>query len=520
MAKIQIDGYSLTLEDLINVARKDYDIVIKEQAIERIKNSRDIIDQIVEDEKTVYGVNTGFGSLSNVLISKEDTKQLQENLIRSHAAGFGDPLTEDIVRALMLIRINSLIKGYSGIRLSTVECLVDMLNKGVHPYIPEKGSLGASGDLAPLAHMVLPMIGLGKAYYRGELFEGKDAMAAAGISPIALSSKEGLALINGTSVLTAIGAVALYDSMVLAKYADIISALSFESFQGIIDAFDERLHVIRPHAGQIKTAANIRHLTKQSKYITKQGQLRVQDPYSFRCIPQVHGASKDGLAYIKEKVEIEINAVTDNPVVTLEGDVISGGNFHGEIMAQVFDYLAIVTAEIANISERRLERLINHSLSGNPSFLVPHPGVNSGFMIAQYAAAALVSENKVLAHPASVDSIPSSENQEDIVSMGTISARKAASIAENVRRVLATELMVAAQAIDIKAYGESKIKDPANKLGLGTGLLYELFRKEVAFIEYDKDVLMFDELEKASHFISKQKNIEAVENAIGQHLLD
>ena len=509
MNEIIINGNDLNLDQLVKVSRDYYHVVVDEKSIEKINYSRSIIDDIVENQKVVYGVNTGFGSLANVSVTKEETVQLQENLIRSHASGFGPYLDTDIVRAVMLIRINSLIKGYSGIRFEVIDTLLQMLNERVHPLIPSKGSLGASGDLAPLAHMVLPMLGLGLAEYEGEELEGIEAMKSAGIDVIRLSSKEGLALINGTTVLTAIGALATYDGINLAKYADIVSSISFQSFRGIIDAFDNRVHEIRPHKGQIKSAENIRFLTKGSTYITSQGQLRVQDPYSFRCIPQVHGASKDALYFAKEKVEIEINSVTDNPIVTLEGDVISGGNFHGEVMAQVFDYLCIAISEIANISERRIERLINNSLSGNPSFLVSHPGLNSGFMIAQYAAAALVSENKILSHPASVDSIPSSENQEDIVSMGSIAARKAYEINKNVQRVLATELMVACQAIDFKK--EFNLSDASK-------YIYSQFRKEVSFIEFDKDIQMYEELEKATNFIKNNEHIENVESLIDLEL--
>lgn len=509
MNDIIINGSNLSLSDINNVARGFYHVNIDENAIDKINYSRSIIDEIVESQKVVYGVNTGFGSLANVTITKDQTVQLQENLIRTHASGFGPYLDTDVVRAIMLIRINSLIKGYSGIRFEVIETLLSMLNERVHPLIPSKGSLGASGDLAPLAHMVLPMLGLGQAEFDGEILEGNKAMKRAGIDIIKLSSKEGLALINGTTVLTAIGALATYDGINLAKYSDIISSISFQSFRGIIDAFDNRLHEIRPHKGQLKTAENIRALTENSTYITKQGEIRVQDPYSFRCIPQVHGASKDALYYAKEKVEIEINSVTDNPIVTLEGDVISGGNFHGEPMAQVFDYLCIALSEIANISERRIERLINNSLSGNPSFLVSHPGLNSGFMIAQYAAASLVSENKILSHPGSVDSIPSSENQEDIVSMGTISARKAYEINSNVKRVLATELIIGCQSIDFKK--DFNLSDAGR-------YIYSQFRKEVSFLEYDKDIQMYEELDKATEFIKNYEHIENVESLINLEL--
>lgn len=509
MNKVILDGNSLTLDDVINVARKFYKVEISTSSIEKIAYSRKIIDEIIDKEKPVYGVNTGFGSLANKRISKKDLEQLQENLIRSHSAGFGNSFDTDIVRAILLIRINSLIKGFSGVRKLVIDTMVEMLNKRVHPIIPEKGSLGASGDLAPLSHMVLPMLGLGQAEYMGETLEGATAMQQAGIQTISLLSKEGLALINGTTVLTAVGALALYDGINLAKLSDCISSISLESNRGIIDAFDKRIHDFRPHKGQVKTAENIRKITEGSSLLTHQGEIRVQDPYSIRCIPQVHGATKDALYYIKEKVEIEINSVTDNPIVTLEGDVISGGNFHGEPMAMIFDYLGIALSEIANISERRIERLLNASLSENPSFLVSHPGLNSGLMITQYAAASLVSENKVLSHPASVDSIPSCENQEDIVSMGTISARKAYSISKNVRRVLATELLAASQSLSFR---ENFV------LGKGSDYMYKEFRKKVQFIEYDKDIQMYQELDKATEFLENAEIIKNIEKIVGVEL--
>lgn len=368
--EVVITGNDLTLEQLVAVARYDAKITIDADAAERIKASRAIVDKIVNSGAVVYGITTGFGSLCRVHISKEDCSQLQENLIRTHSCGFGKPFTRELTRAMMLIRINALVKGYSGIRPETLDTLIAMLNKGVHPYIPEKGSLGASGDLAPLSHMVLPMLGLGDAEYQGQLLPGREAMEKAGIPVIALQAKEGLALINGTPVLTAVGAMALWDGICLLKLSDVAAALSAEAMRGIIDAYDERIHVIRPHKGQLDTARNMRELLKNSTLITRQGELRVQDPYSIRCVPQVHGASKDSLAFVKEKVEIEINSVTDNPIILPDGDVISGGNFHGEPMALPFDFLGIGLAEIANISERRLERLLNNSLSGfRPSSL-------------------------------------------------------------------------------------------------------------------------------------------------------
>lgn len=503
---IVLDGNSLTLEDVVAVARDNAKVTIAESAEEAVNESRKIIDKIVEEKRVVYGVNTGFGSLCNVSISQDDTEQLQENLIRTHSSGFGDPLSEDVVRAIMLIRVNSLVKGYSGIRLSTVKALMGMLNAGVHPFIPEKGSLGASGDLAPLAHMVLPLLGLGKAYYQGELLPGKEAMNRAGLDIIKLSAKEGLAFINGTTVLTAIGALATYDSIELLKLSDIAGALSLEVHQGISSPFEENLHTIRPQSGQLATARNIRRLIAGSEHIGEATPDHVQDPYTLRCIPQIHGASKDTVAYVKKKVEIEINSVTDNPIITRDGKVISGGNFHGEPMAQPFDFLGIAASEIGNVSERRVERLVNTQLSKLPSFLVKYPGLNSGFMITQYACASIVSENKILAHPASVDSIPSCENQEDFVSMGTTAARTAMEIVKNSRRVVATEIMAACQALDLSERNTG--------LGKGTKPAYEAFRKSVDFIKHDKDIEMFDELNKATDALINGKMLSAVEDAV------
>ncbi|MGL5257196.1 MAG: histidine ammonia-lyase, partial [Proteocatella sp.] len=478
MNKIFITGNDLTIESVINVARNNFEVELTEAAKKQIIESRKIVDKLVEEEKVVYGITTGFGKFSNISISKEESRILQKNLIVTHAVGAGEPFEKEVVRAIILLRINNLSKGYSGAKLETVQTMVDMLNKGVHPIIPQKGSLGASGDLAPLSHMVLPMIGLGEAEYKGITYSGNEAMTLAGIDVIELTSKEGLALINGTQVMTAVGALTVYDSINLMKAADIANALEFEAHNGVIDALDERCHRVRPHKGQIDSAAIALNLLEGSKNTSRQGEVRVQDAYTLRCSPQVHGASKDAINYVKNKIEIEINSVTDNPMIFPETEeAISGGNFHGQPMALSFDFLGIALAEIANISERRMERCVNPALSELPAFLVKQGGVNSGFMIVQYSAAALVSENKVLAHPASVDSIPSSANQEDHVSMGTIAARKAREIMGNVRRVVAMELMCVCQAIDLRG----------NKgLGKGTKPAYETLRKLVPMLEDDR----------------------------------
>ncbi len=508
MSKIFIDGNSLTLESFINVVRKGYKVELTEEAIERIEKSRRLVDKFVEDEKVVYGITTGFGKFSDVSITKEETKKLQRNLIISHACGVGKPLDEETTRGVMLLRANALSKGYSGIRLSTLNTLIDMLNKGVHPVIPEKGSLGASGDLAPLSHMVLVMLGEGEAYYKGERLSGKEAMSKAGIPIVELTSKEGLALINGTQVMTSIGALAIYDGINLSKMADITAALTIEALNGIVDAYDEKVHKVRAHRGQMDTSKNLINLLDDSQMTTRQGEIRVQDAYTLRCIPQIHGASKDALKYVEDKVCIEINSATDNPLIFEESEeVISGGNFHGQPMALSFDFLGIALSELANVSERRLERLVNPALSGLPAFLAKNGGLNSGFMIVQYSAASLVSENKVLAHPASVDSIPSSANQEDHVSMGTIAARKAREILENARKVLAMELLAACQGIDLR---------DKKKLGKGTEIAYNIVREHIQTIE--EDTIMYKEINRCEELIKSNTIVDEIEEKVGKLL--
>ena len=511
MKKILIDGNSLTIEDVVKVARENYSIELTKEAIENVKRARSLVDKLVDEGKTSYGITTGFGKFSDVVISKEDSRQLQKNLIISHSCGVGNPLSEDIVRAIMLLRVNALSKGYSGIRIETLQTLIEMINKGVHPIIPEKGSLGASGDLAPLSHMVLTMIGEGEAIYKGKRLSSKEAMKEAKIEVLDyLSSKEGLALINGTQVMTAIGTLTVYDSLNLLKTADIALGLTMEALNGITCAMDEKVNLVRPHKGQINTAKNILEILDGSEMTSKQGEIRVQDAYSLRCSPQIHGASKDAIEYVKEKINIEINSVTDNPIIFPDQEeVISGGNFHGEPMALSFDFLGIALSEMANISERRLEKLVNPALShGLPAFLVNKGGLNSGFMIVQYSAASLVSENKVLAHPASVDSIPSSANQEDHVSMGTIAARKAREIMGNVRKVLSMEILASAQAIDLRG---------RKKLGVGTEAAYKVIREHTSFV--DKDRVMYKEINICEDIVKKNLLVEVVEEALGENLL-
>ncbi|BBE31984.1 histidine ammonia-lyase 1 [Tepiditoga spiralis] len=507
MKKLFIDGKSLNIEDFINVARNHYEVHLTEEAKEKMQKSRDVVEKIVENEKPVYGINTGFGKFCNVKISKEESKNLQKNLIMSHACGVGNPLKEDAVRGIMLLRANALANGFSGIRISTVETLLEMLNKNVIPVIPEKGSLGASGDLAPLAHMVLVMLGMGEAYYKNERLSGKEAMKKANIKTIELEGKEGLALINGTQVMTSIGALAIYDSKILLKTTDIAISMTSEALEGITDAYDSLVHEVRNQTGQIITAENLRRILNGSKNTTKQGEKRVQDAYTLRCVPQIHGASKDAFNYVNNVINNEINAVTDNPIIFPDEDkIISAGNFHGQPVALAMDFLAIAISEMANVSERRIERLVNTEHSKLPAFLVKDGGVNSGFMIAQYAAAALVSENKVLAHPASVDSIPSSANQEDHVSMGTIASRKAREIIYNASRVLAIELIAAVQAIDLRGGKE--------KLSPATKSVYNLIRKNISYWEKDRE--MYPDINNAAELILNNSIVKEVENIIGE----
>lgn len=506
METVIITGQDLTLEDMVSVCRNGAPVALDEKAKERVLASRKVVDTIVDEGRVVYGVTTGFGKFCDTVISKEESKKLQENLIVTHAVGAGANFGKDVARGVILLRINNLAKGFSGIRLEVINTMIEMLNRGVTPVIPEKGSLGASGDLVPLAHMVLPMLGMGEAWYEGQVYPGAKAMELAGIEPVVLTEKEGLALINGTQVMSSVGALTVYDALNLIKAADIAAAMSFEAQNGVVDALDPRIQAVRPHKGQIDSARIVLDLLKGSKNTTRQGEIRVQDAYSLRCVPQVHGASKDAINFVKERVEIEINSVTDNPIIfgdTEEG--ISGGNFHGQPVALSFDFLGIAIAELADISERRLERLVNPALSGLPAFLVENGGVNSGFMIVQYTAAALVSENKVLAHPASVDSIPSSANQEDHVSMGTIAARKAQSILQNARRVVATELMCACQAVDMRG---------DKGMGLGTKEAYTAIREQVAKLEEDRP--LYEDINRCEELIINESLIHRVEEKAGK----
>jgi histidine ammonia-lyase len=504
---IKINGSNLTIEDVIAVARYNVKVELDENQKKEVLLCREFVENAIKRGQAIYGINTGFGKFSDVAISDEELDLLQKNLIYSDACGVGEPFETEVVRAMMLLRANAIAKGFSGVLVETIECLINMLNKGVHPIVRSKGSVGSSGDLCPLAHMVLPMIGEGEAEYKGQVMSGKDAMEKAGVQTVKLRAKEGLALINGTQAMMGNAVLAVYDTEKLLKQADIIGALTVEALQGIIDAYDERVHKVRPHKGQLDSAENMRTILAGSKLVTKQGEKRMQDGYSLRCIPQVHGASRLAFDYVKSVIETEINSVTDNPLIFRgeNGACISGGNFHGQPVAIAMDTLSILVSEIANISERRIERLVNPSLSNLPAFLVKNGGINDGFMIPQYVAAALVSENKVLAHPASVDSIPTSANQEDHVSMGTIGARKARQILDHAQHVISIELLTASQAVD---FG-----DP-DKLGKGTKIAYKKLREKVDFME--NDVIFYPDMDKAFDLVKSEEMLKAVENEIGE----
>jgi histidine ammonia-lyase len=446
----------LTLEALAQVARGTRKVAIGERARAGMARSRAVVDAVVaggDAAPAVYGVNTGFGALAEVRISAAEVTRLQQNLVRSHASGVGTPLPREAVRGMMLLRAAVLATGRSGARIVCCERLCELLNAGVHPEIPARGSVGASGDLAPLAHLALGMIGEGRAEYRGEVLPAAEALRRAEIEPLVLEAKEGLTLLNGTQHMTAIGGITVLDAEDTARIADIAGAMSLEALKGTVRAFDERVVAARPHPGQIAVAAFLRALLDGSEIADSHKDCgKVQDPYSLRCMPQVHGATRDMLGFTRTVLEREASSSTDNPLVFADTDeMISGGNFHGQPVAIALDAAAIAVAELANISERRIEQLVNpHLSSGLPPFLAPDSGLNSGFMIAQVAAAALVSENKVLAHPASVDSIPSSAGREDHVSMGATAALKLASIHDHVRTVLAIELLCAAQGLDLR----------------------------------------------------------------------
>ena len=514
--KLTIDGKSLTLNKIEAFIKENQEVVLSGEAKKKIIRARKLIDKWVTSGEAIYGVTTGFGEFANVMISEKDTEELQRNLIVSHSAGVGDNLPPLIVKIMMLLRANALARGNSGIKLSTLEHLLAMINNNIIPVIPSQGSVGSSGDLAPLSHLVLAMIGEGEVQLiknvldenscSAKIISAKSAFKKFKMSSIKLGAKEGLALINGTQMMTAFGAWICIQSQKLIKHVDIASSLSHEALRGTDKAYDLRLHQLRPYKGQITTARNMLSLLKNSEirnsHLTNDE--RVQDSYSIRCIPQIHGASRDTIDYVSSLVEIEINSVTDNPLIFPDQqDHIEGGNFHGQPMALAMDFMSIALSELANVSERRTERMVNGALSKLPRFLTEKGGLNSGLMIAQYTAASLVSENKVLSHPASVDSIPTSANQEDHNSMGSIAARKCFQILKNVQTVIAIELLTAAQAVEFLK---------PLKCGVGTNAAFDTIRKFIPPLKHDR--VLSKDIAKALALIKNEQILENVDKVV------
>lgn len=487
-----IGSGELDFEIIEQIINKNLKLELAAEAKDRIQKCRDYLDQKIKSQKTpMYGITTGFGSLCNKNISPDELTRLQENLVKSHACSVGEEISPVIVKLMMLLKAHALSLGYSGVQVITVQRIIDFFNNDIIPIVCDRGSLGASGDLAPLANLFLPLIGVGDVYYQGRKREAMSVLDEFGWKPIRLMSKEGLALLNGTQFMSANGVFAMLRAFKLSKKADLIAALSLEAFDGCIDPFLDCLHQMRPHKGQIETADNFRKLLEGSELVAREKD-HVQDPYSFRCIPQVHGATKDAIRYVASVLLTEINSVTDNPTIFPDEDkIISGGNFHGQPLAISYDFLAIALAELGNISERRVAQLIM-GLRGLPEFLVANPGVNSGFMIPQYASASMVSQNKMYCYAASSDSIVSSNGQEDHVSMGANAAIKIFKVMDNLNHILAIELMNAAQGIDFRR--------PAKTSPILENFLKE-YRKEVAFV--NDDIVMYKEIHKTVAFLNR-----------------
>lgn len=488
----QISAEHLTIQKIDEIIKGHYKLELSDDARSRIIKCRQYLDKKIEDNsRPIYGVTTGFGSLCNVSIGRDNLAQLQINLMMSHACGTGERVPNEIVKIMLLLKIQSLSYGYSGCKLDTVERLVEFFNNDVYPIVYMQGSLGASGDLVPLAHLSLPLVGMGEVEYKGKIISGKRLMSVMGWKPIELASKEGLALLNGTQNMAAFAVWSLIQSHRLNEWADIIAAMSLDAYNGLVEPFTDAVHRVRPHKGQIETAAKMRELLEGSEIMEKPKSY-VQDPYSFRCVPQVHGTVKDTMAYVESVIDIEINSATDNPTVCPDDDlIISAGNFHGEPIALPMDFLAIAMSELANISERRIYKLVSGT-RGLPSFLVANPGVNSGFMITQYTAASVVSLNKSLCSPASVDSIPSCQGQEDHVSMGANAAIKLYKVVLNTERVLAIELFNATQALEFRRplRSSSVIQE-----------VFDRYRKDVPFIINDE--VMYPYIQKSIDFLRK-----------------
>lgn len=508
---VVLDGDSFTIDDVVAVARQGAKILVAEAAWKRVADSRRVIDRLIAEGLPVYGVTTGFGALQECIVPPEQLEALQENIVLSHAAGVGPEMPKEAVRAMITLRANTLAKGYSGVRVELVQALIDLVNHDVTPIVPMQGSVGSSGDLAPLAHMASVLIGRGTAYYRGEKLSGARVLELAGLRPLRLQAKEGLALTNGTQFMTAVGALALADAQVLAKSADIAAVLTLESLKGKSSPFRSEVAMLRRHAGQGKVADNVRMLIVGSHLIDRNDedtQGKLQDAYSLRCSPQVHGASRDALEYVGRTIAVEMNSANDNPLV-LNGEVAicSAGNFHGQPIALALDHLALAASELGNISERRCARLLDpRDNRGLPPFLTEDSGLNSGLMIAQYTAAALVSENKSLVHPASADSIPTSANQEDHNSMGSISARHARAVVDNVAYVLAIEILCACQALDFRLR-------EGNGLGIGAKAAFDTVRSVVPPMDRDRELHV--DIEAVRQLVLQGQLVSAVEYAVG-----
>lgn len=507
MNEILLNGEDLTFDEVIAVAYGKPGsprVMLSESAKAKVARSAAAVDTLLERGEVAYGITTGFGAFKDKIISRDEVEKLQRNIVISHAVGVGDALETETVRAVMLIRANTLARGFSGVRLETLELILEFLNRGIHPVIPEKGSLGASGDLAPLAHFACVLIGEGLASVDGKVMPGGDALRMFGLEPLTLKAKEGLALTNGTTVMTAVGLIETCRASRYAKLADIAGCLSLEALNGTTSAFDPRIHELRPHPRQIDCARDLRNYLSGSEFVRGFDPANVQDAYTLRCMPQVHGACRDAVAYSDWLIKLELNSVTDNPLIFINDDgsidVVSGGNFHGEPLALAFDYLAIAMTDLGNISERRTMRLTDEASNSRilPAFLTENGGLNSGFMIVQYTAAALCTENKVLAHPASVDTIPSSANVEDHVSMGATAAMKLRRVNENIATVIAIELLCAAQGIDLR----KRRLGTSPKHGAGTADIYQAIRDKVPFIE--NDVYMKPHIDAVLEIVRKE----------------
>lgn len=502
-----INGNNLTVEKSNDIIISGKKIKLTRDSEKKIKASRKLVEQWINTGEIVYGITTGFGEFKDIRISKKDTEKLQRNLILSHSAGVGKYIPKEIVKLMLLFRINSLAKGYSGVRLELLNYLTDIFNKDITPVIPSKGSVGSSGDLSPLSHLSLVLIGMGMSIYKNKIYPSGKVLKMAGKTPFKLSAKEGLALTNGTQMMSAYLCKSLYDSIHLSKLADISAGFSLEALKGTDKAYKEKLHLTRPHPGQLRTAKNLRKILKSSEIMKSHINCdKVQDAYSTRCVPQVHGAVKDTIRYVQKVLETEINSATDNPLIFSDtGEHIEGGNFHGEPLALAADYLAIAISELGNISERRIYRLTDGTLSGLPRFLIKNGGINSGLMISQYTAASLVSENKILCHPASVDSIPTSANQEDHNSMGSVAVQKCLEVVNNVKKIIAIEFLCSSQALEfLKPY----------KPGTGVMKGYEIIRKHIQPIE--EDVLISDEIHKVHNLIYNESFLNSIESVTGK----